>query len=509
MALLVGISACKESPKATDAERSTGLPQPSHVRLVEYPVDAVDLGQGWHEEQAVKAVATCIDFKPFADSGQEQTMRISVVTDRSDLMDQLDVSAEVQVKAIAFSVSGKARYAQTVEIKAESLDFVAHARVDNGVEYTGPAEIGGVKRIDLTPRYRDLARRDPAAFERECGDGFVSAIHAGAELTAILSFAAQSSNDRREIEAAMKGSGWGFEAEGKASKTMQSYAAKSALTISYHQTGGQGNPIPTDQAQFLLAIQRLPALAAQDGVNYRIRVQSYRSLPGYPTVEEAEEGSFRRELATSYGRLASLRDDVVEILESLESPEKEKDKNGKPTTVTVPGDDYVDFRTDVVTQMRGLHDEITNKLRDMTRFAAECSYLNNSPQASLRARCAFPAALSAARDYDYRIRLPVLRAQTGAPAGTPTDAQIRDAIIEQLRQFPLIRAAVIEQFQHFLRAQTAKRAGTPTDAQIKDAIIEQYVRSVSRQRCARDVADPGCLLESEIGTLRASLDQKQ
>jgi hypothetical protein len=249
---------------------------------------------------------------------------------------------------------------------------------------------------------------------------------------------------------------------------MQSYAAKSALTISYHQTGGQGNPIPTDQAQFLLAIQRLPALAAQDGVNYRIRVQSYRSLPGYPTVEEAEEGSFRRELATSYGRLASLRDDVVEILESLESPEKVKDKNGKPTTDTVPGDDYVDFRPDVVTEMRGLHDEITNKLREMTRFAAECSYLNNSPQASLRAKCAFPAALSATRDYDYRIRLPVLRAQTGEPP-----------------------------------------PAKPPPIQIKDAIIEQYVRSVSRQRCARDVADRGCLLESEIGALRASLDQKK
>jgi hypothetical protein len=469
-ALLAATSACKESPKATDAKRATGLPQPGHVRLVEYPVDAVDLGQGWHEEQAVKAVATCIDFKPLADTGQEQTMRISVVTDRSDLMNELDVSAEVQVKAIAYSVSGKARYAQTVAIKSESLNFVAHARVDNGVEYTGPAEVASAKRIDLTPRYRDLARRDPVAFERECGDGFVSAIHAGAELTAILSFAAQSSDERRTIEAAMKGSGFGFEGKGKASAAMQSYAAKSALTISYHQTGGQGNPIPTDQAQFLQAIQGLPALAAQDGVNYRIRVQSYRSLPGYPTVEAAEEGSFRRELATSYGRLASLRDDVVEILESLESPEKMKgkDANGKETAVTVPADDYVDFRSgDVVARVRVLHDEITVKLRGITKFAAECSYLNDSPQASLNAKCAFPATLSAARDYDYRVRLPVLRNQTAAATKPPTDVQV------------------------------------------KDAIIEQYVRSVSRQRCARDVADRGCLLESEIDALRASLDQKK
>jgi hypothetical protein len=466
IALLFGAAACKRPPDATDAGRSADLPQPSQVRLVEYPVDAVDLGQGWHEEQAVKAVATCIDFKALADTGQEQTMRISVVTDRSDLMDQLEVSAEVQVKAIAYSVSGKARYAQAVEIKAESLNFVAYARVDNGVEYTAPADVGGLKRIDLTPHYRDLARRDPAAFERECGDGFVSAIHAGAELTAILSFAEESTTKRKELEASMKGSGWGFSAKGKASAKMDEYAGKSALTISYHQTGGQGNPIPTKQEDFLRAIERLPALAAQDGVNYRIRVQSYRSLPGYPALPE-KKGSFRRELAASYGRLASLRDDVVEVLESLESPEKVKDKNGAPTAVTVAGDDYVDFRPDVATRMRALHDELTAKLRELTRFAAACGHVNDPPQAELSGQCSLPPAVHEMSDYHYRIRLPVLRTQTAAPTGTPNATQI------------------------------------------KDAIIEQYVRSVSRRRCAHDVGDPGCLLESDIATLRMSLDQQE
>jgi hypothetical protein len=459
--VLFGLAACRQPPEAADAGRSADLPQPGHVRLVEYPVDAVDLGQGWHEEQAVKAVATCIDFRPLADTGQEQTMQISVVTDRSDLMDQLEVSAEVQVKAIAYSVSGKARYAQAVEIKAESLNFVAHARVDNGVEYTAPAEVAGQKRIDLTAHYRALARRDPAAFERECGDGFVSAIHAGAELTAILSFAEQSTTERKALEAAMKGSGWGFSAKGQASAKMDHYAGQSKLTISYHQTGGQGNPIPTDQAGFLQAIQKLPALAAQDGVNYRIRVQSYRSLPGYPTSAE-KAASFRGELATRYGRMASLRDDVVEILESLESPETDA-KTKKPA----PEDDYVDFRPDRVARLRALHDELTAHLKEMKRFAAACGHLNDPPQKALSEACSLPAALRETNDYSYRIRLPVLRAQTASPGGNPSDSEM------------------------------------------KDAIIEQYVRSVSRRRCARDVGDPGCLLESDIAVLRASLDEQQ
>jgi hypothetical protein len=102
----------------------------------------------------------------------------------------------------------------------------------------------------------------------------------------------------------------------------------------------------------------------------------------------------------------------------------------------------------------------------MTQFAAECSHLNDPPQKELSERCSLPSALRETNDYHYRIRLPVLRTQT------------------------------------------ANSTGEPTAAQRKDAIIEQYVRTISRRRCARDVGDPGCLLESEIAALRASLDEQ-
>jgi hypothetical protein len=145
---------------------------------------------------------------------------------------------------------------------------------------------------------------------------------------------------------------------------------------------------------------------------------------------------------------------------------KVKNAKGKETIVTVPADDYVDFRPDVVTRMRELHDELTGRLREMIRLAAACSYLNDRPQTELSAKCRSSPALRETNDYHYRIRLPVLKNQTAAPTGTPTAVQI------------------------------------------KDAIIEQYVRNISRRRCARDVEDRGCLLEREIKTLRASLDQK-
>ena len=92
------------------------LPAPNQTFFVDYPVDGVDLGQGWHRESVSKAVATCIEFAVVEDTGQEQSMELSVVHDNSALMDALDVSAEAEFKSIGYSASGKARYAKETEV---------------------------------------------------------------------------------------------------------------------------------------------------------------------------------------------------------------------------------------------------------------------------------------------------------------------------------------------------------------------------------------------------------
>ena len=242
------MAGCAEDPQSpgggSSGVPSSGIfPAPHQTRVIEYPVEGVDLGQGWHREGVRRAIATCIHFAAREDTGQEQSMELSVITDSSALMDKLDISAEAQFKSIGFSVSGKARYAKDTEVRSSSLNVLAYATVMNGVEYVAPVE-GGQResRIDLTPHYRDLARRDRVAFEQECGDGFVAAVHSGAELTAMLSFTETSRTVRTDIEAAMSGSGWGFSAEGRASSKMQEAAKAGTLRVTYYQTGGSGSP---------------------------------------------------------------------------------------------------------------------------------------------------------------------------------------------------------------------------------------------------------------------------
>ncbi len=450
-ACVVGACRRKEPQPREDPGRAVSMgifPAPDRTFFFEYPVDGVDLGQGWHREAVSKAVATCIEFTAQKDTGQEQSMELSVVHDSSALMDALDVSAEAQFKSIGYSVSGKARYAKETEVRSTSVNVVAHARVMNGVDYVGPAEAGRPRRVDLTQDHRELARRDRVAFEQECGDGFVAVVYAGAELAGVLSVDGFDSKTRASLEASLSGSVGGFSAAGTLAKTAEAKTATHKVRVTFYQTGGSGSPMPTTELELLDAVKRLPGLAAENPYNYRIQVQSYRSLPGYPTDTREDPDRYRHALATSYGRLLTLWHAVVDALE-LEA-----------------GIDYVDSHegqdaSAIRERMQALHDELMKTMERIRAFSRLCAFYDedmtpeNGPNP-----CAVGDDLKSIDEYAYRLRLPVLRRTVGT---------IKD---------PKVVAA---------------------------AIIDQHVRDVSRRRCERNLEDPGCLPESRIEELRKKL----
>lgn len=408
--LLAGIVwSCQSSNADTSSSNSepSSFPASGFTRMVEYPIEGIRLGQGWHDDQGEKAHAVCIEFQEERDDGQEQTMKMEVVTDHSEMMQSMEVSAEVQVKAIAYEVSGKASYAKSVNMKSESMNFVVHAKVSNGVVFTAPLEGATNKTVSLTPYYRNLASRNYPEFERQCGEAFISAIYSGAELNAVLSFDEQSSREREDIEASMKGSGWGFEAEGSARSTMDTYAGNSELRISYHQTGGKGNPIPTDQDGFIAAITRLPRLADEAGYNYRMMVRSYKSLPNYPGRSENPGSIFREQLSTSYGRLLTIHDEIGGVLED------------STDWIFSPGTD--------TNALRNLQDELKMKLRAQRELARRCAFAEDEETPG-DAPCELPADLNTINDYSYRILMPLHETTTDAERTDTT--RIIDEIID-------------------------------------------------------------------------------
>jgi hypothetical protein len=452
MATACFVSACRRNepqpPEDPDRAVSMGIyPAPDRTFFFEYPVDGVDLGQGWHREAVSKAVATCIEFTAQENLGQEQSMELSVVRDNSALMDALDVSAEAQFKAIGYSVSGKARYAKETEVRSNSVNVVAHAKVTNGVRYVAPSEAGRPRRVDLAQHYRDLAR-NRIAFEQECGDGFVAAVYSGAELAGVLSVDEFESHRRASLEASLSGSVGGFSAAGEVQSSTGEKIATGKVRVTFYQTGGSGSSLPTTEKDLRAAVERLPELAAKSPYKYRIQVQSYRSLPGYPAHPQEDPDRFRDALATSFGRLLTLRDAVVEALNM---------KAGTDYADAYPGQSEPAIRG----RMQALHDELLKKIRDIRTFSARCAFYDEDMKPENGTNpCALPDDLKSIDEYAYRLRLPVLKSK----AGTIADPKV-----------------------------------------VAAAVIDQHVRDVSRRRCERDLEDSGCLPESKIEELSRTL----
>ncbi len=94
-------------------------------------------------------------------------------------MNQLQVSAELQVKAILGSASAKTEFINRVEVKDEYSNFVVQALVTNGAKFVIPGDSG---HVELTQSALNLAQTDPIAFFNQCGDTFVDGYGLGVPL---------------------------------------------------------------------------------------------------------------------------------------------------------------------------------------------------------------------------------------------------------------------------------------------------------------------------------------
>mmetsp|Transcript_13066 Transcript_13066/g.19939 ORF Transcript_13066/g.19939 Transcript_13066/m.19939 type:complete len:671 (+) Transcript_13066:53-2065(+) len=308
VAVVVVITLRGDSPKASstasaatpNGNPSTATPNgnpstPTFIgkatRVTEYPPDGIELGQGWDGTRGHQKSSIGIIFEEkSAGLGQSKTEDYIKVTDKSRLMQEMDISAEFQYSGINARGSAKFSFASKIDISSTSQCFIARAKVQNGRIYTAPHS--NDKQVKLSPEAVELAKQDKDEFYRVYGDSFVSAIHSGAELYASMTFDEQEKSKVQELEASVEGSGWGFSAESTFRNKMESYSKQSKLKINYYQAGGSGDPLPTDVAGFLSKMNELPELAKNAPHRYSMTLQRYDTLPNWPagTLESRPSG---------------------------------------------------------------------------------------------------------------------------------------------------------------------------------------------------------------------------
>jgi hypothetical protein len=529
--LVACLSATSCKPKH-EADVLRTAPPP---RVVEYPASSgVRLGQGWSDESDSKTQSVCISFQPASWAGQSKSVDFQEVIDRSSLLSALDVSLAIQVHALFASVDASTSYADKVSTSSENTNIVAHARVWNGVTFAAPvsaaelnadqtkAAVGALRpgadslrpevvvsqitgaggaKVDLLPEYAKMAQHSPAQFLRTCGDRFVSAVLAGGQLAAMFEFQNTSDSEAQALQVEVKGGGWGVSVDGKLAKTLQTYQNNSRLNMTFFETGGNGNPTPTTQVQLFDEIRNLPTIVKNAPFPYEVTLESYQSLPSWPTAQSSAQDIDKiLQLARVGNELLSLHDEMQAILQEVSSD---------------PGK-YIFWGT-TPTLLKAKSDEVQIALDTLRSVAQRCANADASA-------CRLPRGISAS-DYQYRIYMPVRRGSfdydtTLRALAWAADSADKNAGAAAVAAPPMPPGAfglpVAQAFPIWIRLRTAPHTANRDGLmyeflaqrqawgeRLRDHIIDEWVRRASDLRCDLQPPDDGCLFNSTIDSLAA------
>lgn len=104
--LLLATTACSPTDTANQARggdavaRESGFSGPTATsRRVDVPASGVELGLGWDTARGEVVANRCVEFAPVRETGQVATLRMREVSDQSEIMESLGVSAAVSVNS--------------------------------------------------------------------------------------------------------------------------------------------------------------------------------------------------------------------------------------------------------------------------------------------------------------------------------------------------------------------------------------------------------------------------
>lgn len=315
--IFIATSAAAQSAAQQDLEAAV---------IIEAPETGVGLGWGWNTFQAEPVPTVCIEFIADESTAQTTTLDFQEVNDTFELMESMNVSAEVSVKTIGYEGSGQADFAKQVNVTGTSSTFLISAAVQNGARFAAPAplrrgrddaSVAGASGIRLTRAATALARKDPDKFKDVCGNGFVSATMGGARLNTVVSIKTSTRSEKETVRTAVSGQGWGVKVEAAMGTDTESGTSSFSREISFYQAGGREQELPVDSTAILARVQALAKQAADAEKLFQIAVTPYAVLENWPRDDDltGEEVEFDQ-LAALWGAYNSLYDELQQALDN-------------------------------------------------------------------------------------------------------------------------------------------------------------------------------------------------
>ncbi|MCG7929498.1 MAG: hypothetical protein N0E44_05535 [Candidatus Thiodiazotropha lotti] len=410
------ITACKEAPQEdnqTSGHGNSKGSQATSVEMVErrhaqpvsvnYPETGVDVGWGWDSEEGIPQANVCIEYSIEEDKGQTKYMTMQEITDSSELMSSMNISAAASVKTVAYKASGSAKFAKSSKINSFNSNFVLNVSVDNGVRYATPLipgsrgeiidpetkkQLPDAGAIRLTSEALRLAKqRDLTKFLNHCGDAYVAALYGGARLTALITVGNSSKEEKKTASTSFSGSGWGANVKASASGASTAKVASSRVSMRFYQSGGRKDEIPISKEDLLGKLKTITTEASDFSAYYRLTLMPYTALSNWPDRVIELDLSEQDLLADLWAKYATLYEDIEYI---LQNPQRFQALSKEGTYAAV---DYSRIEA-----LKVVQDQVHKTLLLLRDEAVQCSV----PEAP----CGFSLA-DYLSPYAYRIELPI------------------------------------------------------------------------------------------------------
>lgn len=508
------------------SKRSHSIPE---RKLISPPSTGIELGMGWDSRRGEIVPNHCIDFSTIRSGGQEISMDLREISDQSEMMDSLNVSAEVEVKTIFSSGSAKSNFAKQSKINSSSTTLLLTAKVDNGVIFVGPPSGPGATRTafpdpkdetnilksalkdtglylplmnsrNTSGNYHNDGKSDylspevsfkpyikarvksPDSFREHCGDYFVAAIFSGAELIATINYSAKSSNESQSIAASVKGDFGMVSASVSTAGQFSKSQSSTDFNMNFIQVGGGPGMIPTSKESLVQKVRELPFEANSNPIFHTIELRSYREIPESDgLVFDSKDDEF--EVVSDYYWMLSSVYDEIDIIRSSSS-------------------NYIFWGGRSVDDLVKIQDEILDIRRALYEIM-DAYYEGRLPNTDILDDVNynwFPAD----KDNRFVLDIPaIVRKTQNMPAaqGSCTTDNWFDCVIMKFHEsMPVDNPNTIRLLLPLPKKATEK--DTVADVETyKKLMLDWYIRPQSKRMCALDPTDNECMSNAEIDAL--------
>ncbi len=296
-----------------------------------------EIGMGFNSDTGL-AVGTALEFDtPTRDPGQTvPSATADIVTTHDQLMDTLNISAQVQGHYAFASGSAKVDFSKKTGYNSVSTFVVAHMVITNIITRGHNFRISQNAKALLDSNQID-------AFQTAFGDSFVRGLFTGGEFYAVMRITSVDTSVQTDLAVKLQmeinGGVAGGSFSGALNKANSEQHSRAEFHVTYYQSGGAGEAeigttLSVDEVKARL--HNLPTAVMNHPVPHMIEVATYDTIP-IPLPSKEQQEDFLMALADADQKKLQYLQQYNDLMFAHDNPDFFEDPPDAMTLQTAAG----------------------------------------------------------------------------------------------------------------------------------------------------------------------------